>query len=239
MEKGNLTGREGWSYLEQFNGDLLYAFASRFDVASDEGGKHTKSLQFSCDEMREDDISHTTYYLIYFVYKFVLGCNTLDEAMKYANVETFRKYNLTGFFGKNLAITLGNEAFGTVELSLRIAGSEMNGDTKMFSGYVATILEIVYCKYNYLEQLDCFIRHNQPKKKRSQKYKSKKVQAAEEALDNSIEYMLKKPQLFRGLLYDFMNYEKDLASKRIYSSKDFRLYGHADKLPAGLFEGLK
>lgn len=135
-----------WDFLDEMDKNLLYTYA---EVMSGKR-KQIQSSKSYTEKRSEDDEIRTAeetrrraYYLIWFVYRYVLNCQTLDEAMEYANEETFRKFHLYSFSTSNSAIYIGTYK----EICFRKAED------------IPVILEILYNRYDFFEQLECFIRH--------------------------------------------------------------------------------
>lgn len=165
-----------WSYLDKMDKNLLYVYAkglgqdnrvhlSRqlFDLNNYEGANNeTMSEIYSAEKWLK-----TAYYLLWFVFRYVLGCKTLAEAEQAASISILKQYNLLLFFKKR-HIYVG--VYGINAVYLYNVSEDYMEDVKI-------ALEIVYNRYNYFEQLDCFMR-------RSQKYQS--VKKCKRILDESI-----------------------------------------------------
>lgn len=128
-----------WDYLDKMNHNLLYKYA---DVIS---GKRRhfhntdseKDASFNAEEKKKN-----ACYLIWFVYRYILQCKTLEETVPYQNEEILKKYKLTSFF-INDAIFICND-----DIHFRKKTED-----------IAIILEILYGRYTLWEQFDCFIRN--------------------------------------------------------------------------------
>lgn len=135
-----------WNFLDEMDKNLLYTYA---EVMSGKRKQIQSSKSYTEDRSEHDEIRiaeetrKRAYYLIWFVYRYVLNCETLDEAMKYADEETFRKFHLYSFSTSNSAIYIGTYK----EICFRKAED------------IPVILEILYNRYDFFEQLECFIRH--------------------------------------------------------------------------------
>lgn len=82
------------------------------------------------------------YYLIWFVYRYVLNCKTLDETKQYANEETLKKYHLKSYIVHNCLYIGANK-----DICFRKTED------------IGIILEILYNRYGFFEQMECFIRN--------------------------------------------------------------------------------
>ena len=89
------------------------------------------------------------YYLIWFVYRYILRRRTLEDTEPYANEETLRKYRLLSYVKHSLYLGLEQE--------IRFHKPED----------IHIILEILYCRYNLIEQFDCFIRNTKKLRRRN------------------------------------------------------------------------
>lgn len=139
-----------WSYLDVMDKNLLYMYAETLT----KGGKH-HGLYISSEtgnEERDDMLNaeakrKSAFYIIWFVYRYVLNCETLEEAREYANVETLKKYRLVPLLERNQKrIYIG--AYGLNEIYLY---NYKGGDLDI-------VLEILYKRYDFFEQLECFLR---------------------------------------------------------------------------------
>jgi hypothetical protein len=160
---------EYWDFLDEFNGNLLYNCAGN------------KSYTFA--DMNE------VYYYIWFLYRYVLGCETLEEALQFANAKTMKELGIGKCFitkeHRKHVLVLGNEAFGTLVLC--------SHDVKKPVIFLKIVLEILYKRYNYLEQIECYIRHFWTAySSKLSKYECKQPVAVREAkaiLRKSLDYM--------------------------------------------------
>lgn len=129
-----------WDFLDVEDMNLLYTYAEvlfgkRKQIQSAKG----TGIQTLEDAEKK---RKRAYYLIWFVYRYLLKCETLQEAMKYANNETLYKYRLHTYF-QHLSLYIGD----TPNIFLRKTED------------IGIALEILYNRYNYIEQYDCFIRN--------------------------------------------------------------------------------
>ena len=188
-----MTGREQWDFLDEFNGNFLYKFVSN------------KHLTFTD--------SKEIYYYLWFFYRYVLECKTYEEALQYTDIASIKKYNLVRFFYKKndskgqKILTIGDEAFGELMLcALNVTQIDL-----IVASLQAT-LEILYGRYNYLEQIDCYISH-QPSLKTK---KHKNVLAAEEIMKKSLDYFRKRPQKYAEMLAEHQASRKGILKEKYY-----------------------
>lgn len=127
-----------WDFLDVMNKNLLYKYADvlikgqpfKFDYPANAG-----------DDEKEEYKKQVTCWLIWFTYRYTLGCKTLEETIPYQNKETLKKYRLLSFI-TNTAIFLCNG-----EVCFRKPED------------ISMILEILYNRYGLWEQFDCVIRN--------------------------------------------------------------------------------
>lgn len=198
-----MNGREYWDFLDEWKPNLLYQYA--------EGSGYKFNPIYLTS-------SQNAYYLMWFVYRYVLNCTTLDEALEHANVSTMQEYNLIrivnnlSYQDKTSAslINFGTEQFGKVEISSPRSAS----DNKKIVKCICIILEVLYNRYNYLEQLECCIKHfgraNAPASRQAAI-----VIQAKEIIRNSIEYMRKHPK-YEGLLLQHRQTRKEILGDCYY-----------------------
>lgn len=157
-----------WDYLDKMNHNLLYKYAAvlsgkrrHFKIADGE-----KDVSVNAEEKKKN-----ACYLIWFVYRYILQCRTLEETIPYQNEEILKKYKLSSYF-VNDAVFICND-----EIHLRKK-----------SGDIAIILEILYGRYTLWEQFDCFIRNTKGiRQKRCIKAKEKYWNMYQEYLKNAEE----------------------------------------------------
>ena len=119
-----------YSFLDEFNGNYLYEYAfilhgarKNFEAPEEQFSKRNKA-----------------FYIIWFVYKYLLNCNSAEEAYAYCNEETKKKYKLTAFFC-NEWIFIGNNIFF---------------HTKRYTE-IKTVIDILYKKASYSEMIRLYI----------------------------------------------------------------------------------
>lgn len=128
-----------WNYLDEMNRNLLYKY---FDLLS---GKE-KQINYTKDKDNEDldDIKcKDGFYLIWFLYRYILGCETLEQAWEHDHEEVLKKYKLYWSYLHKKRIYIG-----------------LNREILLYQpADVRVILEIVYKRYNVIQQIECFIVH--------------------------------------------------------------------------------
>lgn len=132
-----------WDYLDKMDKNLLYEYATVLT-----GRK--KSMQWfnrtegemSEDEQRRREVEgrSNSLYLIWFVYRYVLGCDTLEKALSCNLEEVLTKYRLRILIEHKL-LYLG------IDKDIPLWKDED----------VRIILMILYNRLGFWEQLDCFI----------------------------------------------------------------------------------
>ena len=131
-----------WDFLDKMNYNLLYCFAD--NVA----GNTTYNVWNSKDEYEQ---KQNILYLIWFIYRYILQCETLDDALNIDGISVLSYFNLyTSCFTRGQLFLGGGE--------YKICLSRRND--------INVILEILYNRYEFPEQLDCFLRHQKNKKDR-------------------------------------------------------------------------
>lgn len=174
-----------WDFLDVFDKNLLYEYAQVLTGRKKQIRFMSQNVITEYEEMEQaEKKKKKAYYLIWFVYRYILRCKTLDEAMQYANTETLTKFRLSSYV-LNATIYIGNGL--DKELCFRkIEDIEM-------------ILEILYNRYDFFEQLDCFQRH-------TIKYRQKKCLSVIEKYQEIYDYYeKKKPQEENNETEDIQN----------------------------------
>lgn len=190
-----MNGREYWDFLEVFDGNRLYYYVG------------TAKPHFSDNK--------NVYYIMWFIYRYVLECKTFEEALQYANLETIRRFKLSRAFSKDASgnteaeLYLGNDRFGKV--SLCVGRKHLNSDKT--SIYIKTVLEILYNRYNFLEQLECYIRNFSTLKSSSRQPKS--VVEAKMVIKNSLDFM-EKDCRYRELINQYYKTRKEILGEHYY-----------------------
>ncbi len=136
-----------WDYLDKMDKNVLYTYAALLSANSRHHFEHLHSRVGKDEELTEKEIHerevsdrNVRLYLVWFVYRYILGCRTLDEALVKPVDEVFGKYKLKQIvFGKQIYIGI-------------------DGDIPLYREEdVPIILEILYKRLGFWEQLDLFI----------------------------------------------------------------------------------
>jgi hypothetical protein len=166
-----------WDYLDKMDKNLLYFYVK---------GLSSKKTQYSrlCDGMvqnyTDDERSEMiiaeqkckmAFYIIWFVYRYVLECKDLQEAKQHMDIETLKKYKIAKFL-HNKYVYIG--VYGIDEVYL-------------YEDEIHIILEILYNRYDFFEQLECYLRESKESSKRTQ---SRCIRTIEQ----SLEMMKGKPE---------------------------------------------
>lgn len=146
-----------WDYLDEMDKNLLYIYAKALTGKNSRTSfsqLHTalNSEKNASEEVKEFEAAEASkkqaFYIIWFVYRYVLGCDTLEKALMYTSEDFLKEYKLYSFLKKR-KIYIG--IYGMNEVYLYNC---KNGDLEI-------ILDILYNRYNFFEQLECFIRHTE------------------------------------------------------------------------------
>lgn len=182
-----------WDFLDKMDKNLLYLYASKLTKNGRNQSFYTPSNTGDAerDELLDAEAKRkSAFYLIWFVYRWVLGCENLEQAERYANAETLRKFKLSPLFGHNQKrIFIG--IYGINEIYLY---DYKHGDLNI-------VLEILYNRYDLIEQLECYIRRTQGT---SRKNRFRCVKVLEETLE-----MMKGNQKFAGVLEQYYERRKE------------------------------
>ena len=126
-------------YLDKFDKNLIYSYVSCL------AGK-AKMMEWSSDEEDSEKVSElrckNCFYLIWFLYRYILGCETYEQACEYATEEILKKYKLYSRLHNNMIYIGVNKELDFYKVS----------DMKI-------ILEILYHRYALFQQIECFMRH--------------------------------------------------------------------------------
>ncbi len=158
-----------WAYLDTMNYNLLYAYA---EVLSGKKSRIEWTLLAEQRETREDLAEwereneaekaketrrKNIWYLFYVVFRYVLGCETYEEALAYADYETLKKFRLSQYLQtKALFIGFGEYTF--------------HFDTNLkCKEDIDIILDILYHRIVGIDQFACALTHIQHKKARHRK----------------------------------------------------------------------
>lgn len=148
-----------WSYLDKLDKNLLYDYAKflsgekqslKFYCRVDdkdtksEGSRRVHRTQYSSEDeqfKREKEERDKVFYIVWFVYRYIMGCETLEEALQVPVDKVFKDYRLETLIRNRYCLYIGIDR--DVMLYKK---SDMN-----------IILEILYKRLGFWEQLDCFI----------------------------------------------------------------------------------
>ncbi len=141
-----------WGFLDNMDKNLLYLYAKSLAKPNSKAFYQSffnAVVQTGNDERDEHIIAEkkceAAYYLIWFVYRHILNCATLADALVYADETVLRRFKLTHFFEKR-CLFIG--VYGIDEIYLY---KYKENDLKI-------VLEILYKKYNFFQQLECFLK---------------------------------------------------------------------------------
>lgn len=140
-----------WNFLDKMDKNFLYAYAEDLFSSSKPNymkfyttnieTEHQETQEILYDETKKKEAC----YIIWFVYRYILKCETLEQALEYATMATFKKYKLKNILHwEYVHIGLGSDRIGLY--------SEAD---------ISVILEIIYNRYDFFEELDCFLRHTE------------------------------------------------------------------------------
>lgn len=140
-----------WDFLDTINYNVLLKY--EYDLATDRLHKTRRkpiAQVVNTNEEEERSLSerNDTFYIIWFVYYHVLECKTLSEASGLDHLSIFTDFGLMRFI----------DHLSTERAKLYVG----YGEYKYYfttTKDIDTILEILYNRYNYKEQLDCIARH--------------------------------------------------------------------------------
>ena len=133
-----------WEYLDNFDKNLLYLYSRSL---LQEKNKFFGTFQSFCGEKSEyaEKKKKIGFYLIWVVFRYVLKCETYQEAIKYATKENLKKYNLNTILHQRV-LYIG--IYGLEEIYL-YKEEDIN-----------IALEIVYERLGLVKQLECYIKHS-------------------------------------------------------------------------------
>ena len=129
-----------WDFLDVMDKNLLYRYAE----ALNGNIKFFRVIDYEIDRKEQaEQRKRTALYLIWFTYRYVLQCKTLEETIPYQDEKTLKRFRLFSMI-KNSNIFICN--FCNNEICFRKPED------------ISMILEILYNRYDLREQFDCFIR---------------------------------------------------------------------------------
>lgn len=188
----NMTGREVWDFLDDFKKNLIYDYVINYN------NKNNNSYTKTAEEKEMEYKARA--YIVYFIYRYVLKCETFEQAESLVTIDNLKKYKLYLYFKSDRSteenakriFSVGNEMFGTVFLSSRTEeGIVLNA--KIF-------LEILYNRYNYLEQLNLVIKRYSECRMAKHKVYQQKISQLIGILDRSIEFMSNHENYYSGVI---------------------------------------
>lgn len=135
-----------WKYLDTFQSNLLYIYCNCLENRTESVTLNDKNSDFgfSCEES-----NNRIYYIIWFVFRYCLECETLEQALQQNFEEIIDDYRLRQFFSAR-RIYIGSEDY-------KIKLNNAVGDLPI-------LLEIIYGRYDVIKQLECFIDFKQNNK---------------------------------------------------------------------------
>ncbi len=161
---------DSWDFLDEIDYNLLYGYA---EVLKGNG----KQLHLTCNniktdegDIREKEISEIkiakerkkrAYYLIWFVYRYILNCETYEETIPYQNKETLSEYRIESYVRNHIYI-------GADEDSIALSTGASFPLQKMWfrkTEDIKIILDILYNRYSFYDQFLCFVRHTDNSRK--------------------------------------------------------------------------
>lgn len=134
-----------WDYLDEINLNLLYRYAYLIT------GKYRQMFSAVSGETIErlkEKKCRDSFYLIWFVYKYVLECDTLEEALKHTDIDTLKRYKLNSLLEQHY-MYIGFEK----EIVFRRCED------------IFPILEILYNRYPLWKQIVCTEKYGSAKRK--------------------------------------------------------------------------
>jgi len=168
-----------WTFLDRVDKNLLYVYARSLSKRNSKANYQTlykigedccnDEVDFKCAEKRRE----IAFYAVWFVYRYVLACETLEQALRFANEETLIEYKLSPFFSKR-HIYIG--AYGLKEVYL------------YYEEDIKIVLEILYNRYDFWEQLSCFVKHTKDTKRTTHKRCLQNIKEYEEMINNNNRY---------------------------------------------------
>ncbi len=166
---------DSWDFLDEMDFNLLYRYAEVIKAINERRGKQLHStcnnLKTEAGDIREKEIAEIkiakdrkmrAWYLIWFVYRYVLKCETLEDTIPYQNEETLSEYRIKSYIQNHIYL-------GADEDSIALKSGAIVPLIKIWFRYVddiGMILEILYNRYNFYEQFECFIRHTDKSRKK-------------------------------------------------------------------------
>lgn len=150
-----------WKILDIINKELIYSYAFILN------GKKGTYEHIEEEMLKENPVvkRDRAFYIIWFVFYYVLGARTYEEAIKLATPELLKEYKLTTFLTN---INGKCDAFLGLKLMIRAEDIDI-------------LLECMYERYNLGDCIRCYIRRMEKKGKlRSAAYGRKELKMLEE-----------------------------------------------------------
>lgn len=143
-----------WDYLDKMDKNLLYMYAAILTGQQKQLHLFNRSEEELTDaeiHKREVQAKNNGFYMVWFVYRHVLGCETLEEALALDALEVIETYGLKPFIS---SVSLKQAKSRHAKLYVGI-----DKDIPLWKVEdMAIVLEILYKRLDFWEQLDCFIR---------------------------------------------------------------------------------
>lgn len=155
-----------WDFLDKFDKNLLYYYA---DTLANGRPLSISFCRDKCESELEairqaENRRNQIYYLIWFVFRYVLKCKTLDEALQIADENLFRKFGFVTMADGTGKCNLSENLYIGADKEIKLYKPED----------IPTILEILYNRYDFFEQIECFKRNASKKRgNKSDKIKTK------------------------------------------------------------------
>lgn len=136
-----------WDYLDEMNKNLLYTYAALLSCKSrrfeEMHGRADRDEEMSEQEIHDKEVrdKNIGFYLVWFVYRYILNCKTLEEALAVPLSTALDEYKLKQIVVSNRRIYIG-----------------IDKDVQFYKPEdMPIILEILYKRLGFWEQLDLFI----------------------------------------------------------------------------------
>lgn len=174
-----------WSYLDNLDYNLLYTYARGFMTSGSRFCMEKFCISPKEEVTEESEIKNievkrqTALYIIWCVFRHILNCKTLQEAEVLATEENIRKYKITNLLRKRY-IFIG--VYGINEIYLY----------KYEEGDINVILEILYNRYDLMEQMECFARRTEGQQRKTRKRCIRMMKQYREMLTDNERYKILK-----------------------------------------------
>ena len=160
-----------WSYLDRMDKNFLYVYANSIinNGAKYHYMKYPSVKEYEgradYDELIKSEKRKAAWYILWFVFRYVLECETLEDAFKRANKETLKAFKLNSLFEH------GYIYIGLLDDDLTVYFY------KMEEIEIKIVLEIIYKRYDFFEQIECYIRQTENTNKGRNRSRCKKILA--------------------------------------------------------------